>query len=131
MAVLCDDGNFVLIHGSTSNGSNSNPIWESFDHPTHTFLPGAKLGYSELTKRNQIITSWKNSEDPGTGLFSIEIDPDDSRFTLRSNGYGLFWSTGPWNGKNFRYLPEMRLNYIYNYSYIDNGNKSYFTYFCL
>ncbi|KAM7525376.1 hypothetical protein LguiA_015278 [Lonicera macranthoides] len=128
LAVLRDDGNLVLIDGLTSNGSNSKPIWESFNHPTHTFFPGAKLGYNKLTKRKQMLTSWKNSEDPGMGLFSLEIDPDGNQYIIRFNGSQSFWSSGAWNGKIFRLVPEMRLNYIYNFSYIDNENETYFTY---
>ncbi|KAF5764527.1 putative non-specific serine/threonine protein kinase [Helianthus annuus] len=34
--VLHDDGNLVLRYGSNIS---SPPIWQSFDHPTHTLLP--------------------------------------------------------------------------------------------
>lgn len=36
-AAMQDDGNFVLL------GGNSNPIWESFQEPNDTLLPGQIL----------------------------------------------------------------------------------------
>lgn len=131
MAVLQDDGNFVLREGSSSNLSNSSsisPIWQSFDNPTHTWLPGGKLSYNKVTKKLQILTSWKNSENPAPGLFSLELDPNNQQYFIKWNRSESYWTSGPWNGKIFSLVPEMRLNYIYNFSYIDNENESYFTY---
>ncbi|KAJ6414097.1 hypothetical protein OIU84_006836 [Salix udensis] len=39
-----------------------------------------------------------------------------------------YWSSGDWNGQIFSLVPEMRLNYVYNYSYVSNENERYFTY---
>ncbi|MFS7889464.1 putative protein kinase RLK-Pelle-SD-2b family [Helianthus anomalus] len=77
-ATLLDDGNLVLRYGSGS----SLPIWQSFDHPTDTLLPGMKLGYNKLTNTNQILTSWKNREDPGMGLFSLELDQNNKQYQI-------------------------------------------------
>ncbi|KAK9064410.1 hypothetical protein SSX86_015792 [Deinandra increscens subsp. villosa] len=124
--VLLDDGNLVLRYGSNS----SPPIWQSFDHPTHTFLPGGKLGYNKRTNTKQVLTSWRNSEDPGMGLFSLEIDQINKQFLIKWNRSINYWTSGTWNDRDklFSLVPEMRLNYIYNYSYVDNENESYFTY---
>ncbi|KAI3824732.1 hypothetical protein L1987_06203 [Smallanthus sonchifolius] len=70
--VLLDDGNLVLRYGSSS----SPPIWQSCDHPTHTYMPGSKLGYDKRTNTKQVLTSWKSTEDPAVGLFSLDIDQD-------------------------------------------------------
>ncbi|KAF5764528.1 putative non-specific serine/threonine protein kinase [Helianthus annuus] len=40
-----------------------------------------------------------------------------------------YWTSGSWDGQIFSLIPEMRLNYIYKFSYVDNGNESYFTYY--
>ncbi|XP_076918767.1 G-type lectin S-receptor-like serine/threonine-protein kinase At4g03230 [Bidens hawaiensis] len=124
--VLLDDGNLVLRYGSNS----SPPIWQSFDHPTHTFLPGGKLGYNKHTNTKQVLTSWKNIEDPGTGLFSLELDPNERQYLITWNRSVDYWTSGSWNDrdKRFSLLPEMSLNNIYNFSYVDNENESYFTY---
>jgi hypothetical protein len=47
-AVLLHDGNFVLRDRSNP----STIFWESFDHPTDTWLSGAKLGIDKVTVRN-------------------------------------------------------------------------------
>ncbi|KAI3714098.1 hypothetical protein L1987_72688 [Smallanthus sonchifolius] len=122
--VLLDDGNLVLRYGSSS----SKPIWQSFDHPTHTFLPGSKLGYNKLTNTTQVITSWRNREDPAAGFFSLEIVENKKQYVLKWNRSVEYWASGPWNGQFFSLIPDMRVPYIFNFSYIDNANESYFTY---
>ncbi|KAL7219054.1 hypothetical protein ACSBR2_012181 [Camellia fascicularis] len=124
VAVLGDDGNLILRDGSNSN----QPIWQSFDHPAHTWLPGAKIAYNKLTNTHQRLTSWKNSEDPSTGLYSLSLDANNSQYVIFWNGSKQYWTTGPWNGQIFSLIPEMRANYIFNFSYHDNENESYFTY---
>ncbi|KAL4303553.1 hypothetical protein GQ457_10G018490 [Hibiscus cannabinus] len=41
-----------------------------------------------------------------------------------------YWTSGPWDeqARIFSLVPEMRLNYIYNFSYVSDENESYFTY---
>ncbi|KAL1135233.1 hypothetical protein V6Z11_A12G160500 [Gossypium hirsutum] len=80
VAVLEDGGNLVLKDGPKS----STPLWQSLDHPTHTWLPGY----------------------PAPGLFSLELDP------IGTNQYFILWNRSEY------VVPEMRLNEIYNYSYI-------------
>ncbi|KAG2712340.1 hypothetical protein I3760_04G120300 [Carya illinoinensis] len=123
-AVLLDEGNLVLRDGSNS----SKHLWESFDHPTDTWLPRGKLGYNNITKENQRLTSWKNENDPAPGLFSLELQANTSSYFILWNRSIPYYDTGPWNGKIFSYVPEMRLNYIYNFEYVNNTNNSYFTY---
>nr|WAU86897.1 birch protein [Betula platyphylla] len=124
-AVLRDDGNFVL-----RNSSNPNTIfWESFDHPTDTWLPGAKLGIDKLTGQSKQLISWKNSEDPAPGMFSFRLAPDGSKqYILEWNRSQSYWSTGIWNEKYFSLAPDMLMNYITNPSFVSNENESYFTY---
>ncbi|KAM1324260.1 hypothetical protein PS2_045040 [Malus domestica] len=128
-AVLLDRGNLVLIAGSSNN--TSEPLWQSFDHPTHTLLPGCKLGFNKITNHTQILTSWKNLQDPAPGLYSLELAPDESNsYILLWNRSRLYWTSGPWKSSShaFNVLPETRLDYNFNYSYVTNENESYFTY---
>ncbi|CAN6702114.1 unnamed protein product [Malus baccata var. baccata] len=99
-AVLLDSGNLVLIAGSSNN--TSAPLWQSFDHPTHTWLPGGKLGFNKITNHTQILTSWKSLEDPAPGLYSFKLAPDES------NSLILLWNRSK--------------------HYVMNENESYFTY---
>ncbi|CAL5394384.1 unnamed protein product [Camellia sinensis] len=122
VVVLGDDGNLILRDGSNSN----QPIWQSFDHPAHTWLPGAKIAYNKLTNTHQRLTSWENSEDPSTGLYSLSLDANKSQYVIFWNGSKQYWTTGPWNGQIFSLIPEMRANYIFNFSYHDNIDYGYF-----
>ncbi|KAF7113382.1 hypothetical protein RHSIM_RhsimUnG0131800 [Rhododendron simsii] len=124
VAVLGDDGNLVVKDGFNS----TQPIWQSFDFPTDTWLPGGKIAYNKRTKTHQNLTSWKNSEDPSQGLFSLSLIADTKEYVISWNASERYWTSGSWNGKIFSLVPEMSLNGNYNFSYIDNENESYFTY---
>ncbi|CAL9013171.1 unnamed protein product [Prunus brigantina] len=128
-AVLLDSGNLVL-RTAGSNANTSEPLWQSFDHPTHTWLPGARIGF------NTVTTSWKSSEDPAPGLFSLQLDPNGSNaYLIFWNRSRQYWSSGAWDAKSriFSGVPEMRRNYIaisyiFNFSFVTNKNGGYFTY---
>ncbi|GJX28912.1 G-type lectin S-receptor-like serine/threonine-protein kinase [Tanacetum coccineum] len=124
IAVIHDDGNLILTDGSNS----VEPVWQSFDHPVNTWLPGAKLAYDFRTKKKQLLTSWKSEENPEVGLFSLELDPTSKGYIGKWNGSHQYWTSGAWNGHTFSLVPEMKLNFIYNFSFISNENESYFTY---
>ncbi|KAD4981820.1 hypothetical protein E3N88_18491 [Mikania micrantha] len=126
IAVLLDDGNLVLRSGLNSNEN----LWQSFDFPAHTWLPGAKLAYDNRTGSKKLLTSWKSTEDPAEGLFSLELDPIGKQYLIKWNKTTVYWTSGAWNERDklFTLVPEMRLNYIYNFSYVSNENESYFTY---
>jgi hypothetical protein len=62
-ARLLDTGNLVLQNRA------SHILWQSFDHPTDTLLPGMKL---KDAKTGWSLTSWKSHEDPAPGLFSLQ-----------------------------------------------------------
>ncbi|KAF8409398.1 hypothetical protein HHK36_005474 [Tetracentron sinense] len=124
-AVLLDSGNFVLRDGPNSSAL----IWQSFDHPTDTWLPGAKFRLNKLTKEAQPFTSWRNSEDPSTGMFSVGLDPNgSSRYSIQWNSSKTYWTSGVWKEPNISLVPENRSTYLYNYSYFSNENENYFTY---
>ncbi|KAE8668170.1 G-type lectin S-receptor-like serine/threonine-protein kinase [Hibiscus syriacus] len=127
VAVLEDSGNLVLRDGPNSSA----PLWQSLDHPTHTWLPGGKLMLNKRTNQSQLLTSWKNSEDPAPGLFSLELDPSGTNsYIILWNRTRRYWTSGAWDpqSKIFSLVPEMRLNYIYNFSFYSDENQSYFTY---
>ncbi|XP_021726790.1 G-type lectin S-receptor-like serine/threonine-protein kinase At2g19130 [Chenopodium quinoa] len=126
-AVLLDSGNLVIRDGSERN---QKPLWQSFDEPTNTWLPGGKLIYDKRGRKPQRLISWKNQDDPARGLFSLELVPTTKEYVIKWNLTRQFWTSGAWDDQEriFSLVPEMRLNYIYNFSYIDNSNESYFTY---
>ncbi|KAF5443871.1 hypothetical protein F2P56_036395 [Juglans regia] len=126
-AALLDDGNLVLRDRSDL----STIFWESFDYPTDTWLPGVKLGIDKTGKEPKQLISWKNSEDPSPGLFScsMRINPNgSSEYIFEWNRSQVYWSSGVWNGESFAFIPEMRLNYVFNISFVSNENESYMSY---
>ncbi|OMO80237.1 hypothetical protein COLO4_24163 [Corchorus olitorius] len=73
--VLHDSGNLVLQHAN-SNGENIT-LWQSFDFPTDTFLPGMKLGLSR--ERNWSLSSWLTPYIPAPGAFTLKWEPVEQR----------------------------------------------------
>ena len=131
VAVLLDTGNLVLRERSNPNIT----LWQSFDHPTNTWLPGAKVGLNKVTGEYQRLISWKTADDPAPGIFSFEIDPSGiSQYLLLWNNSYSYWISGTWNGKIFSLVPEMTAYssetgaYGYSFQYVSNATENYFTY---
>jgi hypothetical protein len=100
VAMLLDSGNLVLRNKPDDDALD--PLWQSIDYPTDTFLPGGKIKLDEKTKQPQYLTSWKNMDDPSTGRFSLELDPKGTNsYLIRWNNSEEYWTSGPWNGQNF------------------------------
>ncbi|KAK9116160.1 hypothetical protein Sjap_015107 [Stephania japonica] len=119
---LLDSGNLVLRESNNS----SRELWQSFDYPSDHFLPGMKLGFNSRTGKNWSLTSWSGAEDPTPGDFSTFLDSSLEFFIMK--GSQKYWTSGRWNGRIFSEVPEMRLNYIFNFSYVSDENGTYFTY---
>ena len=125
VAVLLENGNLV-VRGSSNS---SNVLWQSFDHPTDTWLPGGKIGESKHGKGKAILTPWKNPENPGTGIFSVEVEPNGTGHVLLWNRTKMYWNSGEWTGKNFVNVPEIDIDYyIKNFRYVETEEERYFTY---
>ncbi|GAU17041.1 hypothetical protein TSUD_105400 [Trifolium subterraneum] len=126
VAILLDSGNLVLRNRPDDDAID--PLWQSFDYQTNTFLPGGKIKQAKKTTQPQYLTSWKNNEDPSTGLFSLELDPKGTySYLIVWNKSEQYWTSGPWNGRSFSLVPEMGSNYN-NFVFVLNQNESYFTY---
>jgi hypothetical protein len=126
IAVLLNSGNLIL----QSSSNSSEILWQSFDYPTDTFLPGAKLGWDKVTGLNRRLVSWKNLVDPATGLYREELDPGgvDQYLLTRLNSSVPYWSSGAWNGKYFALMPEMSSGYFVNFTFVANDQEKYFMY---
>ena len=128
IAVLLDGGNLVVRGGTNSS---SVVYWQSFDHPTDTWLPGGRIGYSKLTNEKMFLTAWSNPEIPAPGIFSskVEVVQIGASHDLLWNHSKMYWSSGEWTGKNFVDVPEIdRDYYIKNFRFVKTENESYFTY---
>ncbi|MQL97780.1 hypothetical protein Taro_030486 [Colocasia esculenta] len=122
VAVLLDTGNLVL---KASHGS-PNLLWQSFDHPTDTWTPDQFFGINKITGEYQVLTSWKNSQDPAPGLFSHRIKPDGSNGYINVwNGSVVYDETGKWNGHAFELLPQMNLSSNFKFRFVETRERKY------
>ncbi|KAK6932442.1 S-locus glycoprotein domain [Dillenia turbinata] len=88
---LLDSGNLVLVE------ENSNLyVWQSFDHPTDTVLPGMKIGLDRKTDHNLVLTSWRSHDDPGQGDYMLALDLSGSPQFFLCKGSTRLWRTAPW-----------------------------------
>ncbi|GLJ51059.1 hypothetical protein SUGI_1086970 [Cryptomeria japonica] len=97
--VITDPGNLIILgHGH----NKSDIVWESFAHPTDTWLPGMKMW------KGMRQTSRKSSVDPAVGLFSngMDMSPGSTQMVLVYNNSVPYWSTGEWTGSYYRNAPE-------------------------
>lgn len=106
VAELLDNGNFVLRQ--ENDGDSENYLWQSFDYPTDTLLPGMKLGWDSKLGRNRYITSWKSADDPSTGDHSFKLDIYGYPEIHLTNKERIDYRSGAWNGLRFSGVPEMR-----------------------
>ncbi|KAG2563632.1 hypothetical protein PVAP13_8KG247200 [Panicum virgatum] len=131
IALLLDSGNFILRNASNS----SHTLWQSFDHPTDTFLPGMKLGWDNITGLNRRLVSRKNSISPATGVYCEELDPSgiNQVVLVKWNSTTQYWSSGVWNGQHWPSLPD-EASGVWNdqtggkESLVTNAHEKYYTY---
>ncbi|XP_020168721.1 G-type lectin S-receptor-like serine/threonine-protein kinase At2g19130 [Aegilops tauschii subsp. strangulata] len=125
-ARLLSSGNLIL----TDSSDSSQVLWQSFDHPTDTFFPGAKLGWDKVTGLNRRLVSWKNIIDPATGVYCEQLDPSgiNQVFLVALNSSTHYWSTGVWNGQYFTAIPEMSAAHYISPKFVDNDREKYVTY---
>ena len=123
IAKLLDSGNFVLIQGEKT-------IWQSFEHPTDTFLPGMKLGLFNIgtsQPRQQFLLSWYSPYDPSRGSFSLGLDiVNRTRFNIWW-GDSAYQEIGFWDGQKFRLFFETSLN-NHNFSFLSKEKETYLTF---
>ncbi|KAJ4703314.1 Receptor protein kinase [Melia azedarach] len=112
-------------------------LWQSFDYPTDTLLPGMKFGLNRKIGLNHIITSWRSSVGPAPGEFSVRLDPSGSPQFFLYKSTGPSWRGGPWNGRNLNGIPDVatklrshNVDYsnqvdIINYTFVNNDNEAY------
>ncbi|KAL9444282.1 hypothetical protein AB3S75_017463, partial [Citrus x aurantiifolia] len=123
---LLDSGNLVL-RGERDGGSETY-LWQSFDYPSDTLLPGMKLGWDLKTGLERRITSWKGSDDPSPGDFIWKIERQFYPELVMWKGSRKFYRTGPWNGLIFS-ASSLRLNPIFKYRFVFNEDELYYTFY--
>ncbi|GAB2298781.1 hypothetical protein Dimus_032859 [Dionaea muscipula] len=116
---LLDSGNLVL---RPENVLDSNRfVWQSFDNPTDTWLPGMKLGWNLNLMdhpNHRYLTSWRNQMDPGTGEFKFAmINQLESPQLLIYQRNVVEYRWGPWDGHRFSGNNEFKNNSLFDLVY--------------
>ncbi|MBA0858841.1 hypothetical protein Goshw_000978 [Gossypium schwendimanii] len=124
VARLLDTGNFVLKDNKSMPESY---LWQSFDHPSDTLLPGMKIGWNLKTGEERYLTSWKSADDPSPGNFTYRLDKNGLPQLFIDRGSVKIYRTGPWNGIGFGAVPAVP-NLVFKPIVISNENEVYHTY---
>ncbi|KAI3705198.1 hypothetical protein L1987_75432 [Smallanthus sonchifolius] len=124
MAQLLDSGNLVI-----RDDIGNDFIWQSFDHPGDTWLPGMKIGVDHVTRKNWNLTSWKTSDDPSLGSFTV---------CMNTSGYPQLYNMkyessfqqriGYWNGLGFSGMLGLGPSNFYTFEFVLNGEETYCRY---
>ncbi|CAL5335817.1 unnamed protein product [Camellia sinensis] len=125
IAQLMDSGNLVL---KDANDKSEHFLWQSFDYPCDTHLPGMKLGKNFETGLERHLSSWKSRDDPARGEFTYRCDPQGYPQNILSSGSVDLFRTGPWNGIGFSGRPNLKPNPFYKYGLVYSKEEVYYHY---
>ncbi|VAH53749.1 unnamed protein product [Triticum turgidum subsp. durum] len=122
-AVLLDTGNLVL------RSPNGTVIWQSFDHPTDTILPGMRFLLSYKGRVMGRLVAWKGPDDPSVGDFSFGLDPDLDMQMVTWHGDKLYCRISVWNGASVSggTYPGNSSSVVYQ-TIVNTGDRFYLMY---
>ncbi|KAK1415621.1 hypothetical protein QVD17_31404 [Tagetes erecta] len=130
VAQLLDTGNLVIKTGNLTD--NETFIWQSFDYPGDTYLPGMKLGKNFITGRETYLTSWMSADDPSLGEYTLRVSAVKGKYQqvyLRRSS-AIETRIGPYNGISFAgganyasYTKPVSVSYM-----VANQNEIYLAY---
>ncbi|KAJ0538847.1 putative protein kinase RLK-Pelle-SD-2b family [Helianthus annuus] len=97
-ASMQDSGNFVLYE------STGTVLWQTFDHPTDTLLPGQRL------LPGQSLYSGVSETDQSIGVFQLSMQTDGNLVQYPNRGTDNGPNTSYWNTGTFKAGPNVTLN---------------------
>ncbi|XP_061966174.1 G-type lectin S-receptor-like serine/threonine-protein kinase CES101 [Populus nigra] len=117
-AILEDSGNFVL---KDENSGSQQVLWQSFDIPTDTFLPGMKLGINHRTRQTWSLMSWLSDLVPTpAGAFTFEWDTNGKKLVIKRRDV-IYWTTGPLRSNTSFEIPFLDAA-VLDFSFINDSN---------
>lgn len=122
---LLDTGNLVIKDGINEE---SVFLWQSFDYPCDTLLPGMKFGWDLRTGLNRRLTSWKSWDDPSSGDFTWGVEIGSNPDIVMWKGNVEYFRTGPYTGNMFSGVYGPRNNPLYDYKFVNNKDEVYYQY---
>lgn len=126
VAQLLDTGNFVLKNFEDENSDEI--LWQSFDYPSNTLLPGMKLGWNFKTGLNIHLSSWKNVDDPSSGEYSYSVDPRGLPQLFLQKGKKKIFRSGPWYVEQYKGDPALRENPIFKPIFVFDSDEVYYSF---
>ncbi|XP_057485503.1 G-type lectin S-receptor-like serine/threonine-protein kinase B120 isoform X3 [Actinidia eriantha] len=123
-AKLLDSGNLILVEEDEST------VWQSFDYPTDTFLPGIKLGVFDMDTdriRNQILVSWLSPLVPTSGHFAVGVARINRTVYNVWHTNGMFRQFGFWDGHSFRFFFNSSSD-SYNFTFVLTKEEVYLSF---
>ncbi|PIN01642.1 Serine/threonine protein kinase [Handroanthus impetiginosus] len=123
---LLDSGNLVLRDNKDAKADFY--MWQSFDYPSDTLLPGMKFGWDLRISLNRRLSSWKSSDDPSPGQLSSGVELDPYPQAVMWKGTRKYFRGGPWNGVRFSGAPELKPNPVFAFKFISNQDEVYYMY---
>ena len=124
VAQLLDSGNLVVKDAADANPANY--LWQSFDHPTDTLLPGMKLGLDLVKGINRYLQSSKSDTDPSRGYFTYQMDPNGFPQLFLMNDSIPQFRSGTWDGTQFIGSPGLNSNPLYTYEFVNTPQEIYY-----
>ncbi|KAK1421234.1 hypothetical protein QVD17_23419 [Tagetes erecta] len=119
VAQLLNLGNLVVREKS----DEERYIWQSFDYPADTFLPGMKIGKDLVSGFERQLRSWKSQDDPSPGEFITLIDTNGFPQVFEKQGLVPRKRYGPWNGVTFNGLPKHTNSSFISHTFVFNDKE--------
>uniref|UniRef100_A0A1J3IXQ2 non-specific serine/threonine protein kinase n=1 Tax=Noccaea caerulescens TaxID=107243 RepID=A0A1J3IXQ2_NOCCA len=120
---LLDSGNLQLQE-MDPDGSVRRVLWQSFDYPTDTLLPGMKLGFNVKTGKRWELRSRLGGTLPASGSFVFGMDAHITNLlTILWRG-NMYWASGLWF--KGRFSLEAFSNYESLFYFVSNESEHYF-----
>ncbi|QHN95406.1 hypothetical protein HN51_043261 [Arachis hypogaea] len=116
---LTDSGNLVLFQHDDDGNGTSYIIWQSFQDPTDTFLPGMEID------RSMELTSWRYDGIGGgrESFFTFKMSQTgNNRFRIMDGQNQLHWEN---DGLNSDDLSPDVLDYLTNFTGAENRRSKY------
>lgn len=125
-ARLLESGNLVVEDGNDDGPDKY--LWQSFDYPCDTLLPGMKLGRNLASGFDWFLSSWKSTDDPARGDFTFQIDLHGVPQLVLKKGSATQFRAGSWNGNRWTGAQAMVRNPVYTYEFVSNETYVYYKY---
>ncbi|XP_027910185.1 G-type lectin S-receptor-like serine/threonine-protein kinase At4g27290 [Vigna unguiculata] len=119
---LLESGNMVVKDG------HNNFLWQSFDYPDDTLLPGMKLGMNLKTGHYRALRSWKSLNDPTPGEFSFGVDTRGlpQLVITKDSNDNIVFRPGSWNGVRVTGVPGQRTHPLTKSLFVMNEDEIYY-----